>query len=342
MSKFDLLKQTFLGNLGENIPVSVWKHHPNRDRTPEGLAEKEIAFHRKFDHDLLKISFHGRYPVVDWGCEVVYDGAVSGSTTCKNCVVQEASDWEVLEPLDVSDGDFGRQVRAVQLIQGYAQEKVPTMATVFDPAMVAQKLSEKPLTNYMENDPDVLETVLEMITDVMVDFGRATIEAGADGVFLASQHSTYSTVTEEQYQRFIYPYDLKLISKLRGKAKFVVMHLHAKDQDEKIRFDKIAYTPGLDAINWEDQSVELSLADGKRISRKTVLGGIDHNDVLRNDTPDEVKEQVLEAAREAGLKNLIIAPGCVITVDTPEENITAVVDAIRSIVPWAKEWEAYS
>ena len=342
MSKFDLLRQTFLGNLGETIPVSVWKHHPNKDRTPEGLAEEEIAFHRQFNHDLLKISFHGRYPVVDWGCEVFYDGAVSGSTTCKNCVVREASDWEVLEPLDVSDGEFGRQVRAVQLIQGYAQDKVPTMATVFDPAMVAEKLSEKPLTDYMESDPDVLETVLEMITDVMVDFGRATIEAGADGVFLASQHSTHSTVTEEQYQRFIYPYDLKLISKLRGKAKFVVMHLHAKEQDERIRFDKIAYTPGLDALNWEDQSVELSLADGKRISRKTVLGGIDHNDVLRNGTPDEVKEQVLEATREAGLKNLIIAPGCVITVDTPEENITAVVDAIRSIVPWAKEWEAYS
>jgi uroporphyrinogen decarboxylase len=342
MSKFNLLRQTFLGNLGETIPISVWKHHPDTDRTPEGLAEEEIAFHRQFNHDLLKISFHGRYPVVDWGCEVVYDGAISGSTTCKNCVVRQTSDWEVLEPLDVNDGDFGRQVRAVQLIHGYAQDKVPTMATVFDPAMVAEKLSEKPLTEYMENSPDVLETVLEMITDVMIDFGRATIEAGADGVFLATQHSTHSTVTEEQYQRFIYPFDLKIISKLRGKAKFVMMHLHAKEQNEEIRFDKIARTPGLDALNWEDQSVELSLADGKRISRKTVLGGIDHNGVLRSGTRDEVKEQVLQATREAGLKNLIIAPGCVITVDTPEENIVSVLDAIRSIVPWAKEWEAYS
>ncbi len=342
MSKFDLLRQTFLGNLGETIPISIWKHHPSRDRTSEGLAEEEIAFHKQYNHDLLKISFHGRYPVVDWGCEVVYDGAVSGSTTCKNCVVRKASDWEVLEPLDVSDGEFGRQVRAVELLRGYAQDKVPTMATVFDPAMVAEKLSEKPLTHYMENDPDVLETVLGMITDVMVDFGRATIEAGADGVFLASQHSTHSTVTEEQYKRFVYPFDLKLISKLRGKAKFVVMHLHAKDEDEEIRFERIAHNPGLDAVNWEDQSVKLSLADGKRISRKTVLGGIDHNGVLRNGTPDEVKEQILEAAREAGLKNLIIAPGCVITVDTPEDNIVAVVDATRSIVPWAKEWEAYS
>jgi uroporphyrinogen decarboxylase len=342
MSKFELLKQTFVGNLGESIPVSIWKHHPEKDRTPEGLAAEEIAFHKRFDHDLMKVSFHGRYPVVDWGCEVVYDGAISGSTTCDKCVIQEASDWEVLEPLDVNSGEFGLQIRAIELIQKYAHDKVPTMATVFDPSMVADKLSEKPLTDYMDESPEVLESVLDMITSVMVDFARATLEAGADGIFIATQHSTHASVTDDQYKRFVYPFDSKLISKLRAKTKFMVMHLHAKEEDEKIRFDKIADTPGLDALNWEDQSANLTLSEGKKRSRKTVMGGIDHNGIFRTGTPDEAEEQVLQAVREAGLKQLVIAPGCVITVDTPMENIQAVVDSIRSITPWAKEWEAYS
>ncbi|MHA2601406.1 MAG: uroporphyrinogen decarboxylase family protein [Candidatus Thorarchaeota archaeon SMTZ1-83] len=342
MSKFELLKQTFLGNLGESIPVSIWKHHPEKDRTPEGLAAEEIAFHKRFDHDLMKVSFHGRYPVVDWGCEVVYDGAISGSTTCDKCVIQEASDWEVLEPLDVNSGEFGLQVRAIELIQKYAHDKVPTMATVFDPSMVADKLSEKPVTDYMDESPEVLESVLDMITSVMVDFARATLEAGADGIFIATQHSTHTSVTDDQYKRFVYPFDSKLISKLRAKTKFMVMHLHAKEEDEKIRFDKIANTPGLDALNWEDQSADLTLSEGKKLSRKTVMGGIDHNGIFRTGTPDEAEEQVLQAVREAGLKQLVIAPGCVITVDTPMENIQAVVDSIKSITPWAREWEAYS
>ena len=342
MSKFELLKQTFLGNLGESIPVSIWKHHPEKDRTPEGLAAEEIAFHKRFDHDLMKVSFHGRYPVVDWGCEVVYDGAISGSTTCDKCVIQEASDWEVLEPLDVNSGEFGLQVRAIELIQKYAHDKVPTMATVFDPSMVADKLSEKPVTDYMDESPEVLESVLDMITSVMVDFARATLEAGADGIFIATQHSTHTSVTDDQYKRFVYPFDSKLISKLRAKTKFMVMHLHAKEEDEKIRFDKIANTPGLDALNWEDQSADLTLSEGKKRSRKTVMGGIDHNGIFRTGTPDEAEEQVLQAVREAGLKQLVIAPGCVITVDTPMENIQAVVDSIKSITPWAREWEAYS
>jgi len=342
MSKFELLKQTFLGTLDERVPISLWKHHPEKDRHPESLAAEEIKFHQEYDHDLLKISFHGRYPVVDWGCEAIYDGALSGSTTCRNCAITQRSDWETLEPLDVNDGEFGRQVHAVELIHKYAQDKVPTMATVFGPPMVADKLCGNDFVDYLRDSPDVMEQALEIITNVMIEFGRATIEAGADGVFLASQHSTRASISDEHYERFIYPFEKKLISTLKSKAKFIIMHLHAREENEEIRFSKIANTPGLTGINWEDQSANLSLADGKKRARKVVLGGIDHNGVFRTGSVDEAREQVLTAVREAGLKRLIVAPGCVITVDTPPENIKAVADSIREIKPWSEEWEGHA
>lgn len=342
MSKFELLRQVLLGNLEEQIPISIWKHHPELDRTPEGLAKEEIAFHREFDHDLMKISFHGRYPVVDWGCVAIYDGSISGSTTCQSCVVQESSDWETLEPLDVNDGEFGKQIHAIELIKKYAQDKVPIMATVFDAPMVADKLSKKNLTDYMDTTPDIIESVLEMVNGVMIDFGRAALEAGADGLFIASQHSTHAAVSDEQYKKFVYPFDFKMVEKLRGKAKFIIMHLHARDENEDIRFEKIANTNGVDGINWEDQSASLSLNEGKKLARKAVFGGIDHNGIFRSGSADEAKSQVLDALRKAGLHRTVIAPGCVITIDTPRENIHSVVDAVRSIKPWAKEWEEFS
>ncbi len=331
MSKFDLLKQTFLGNVDERIPLALWKHHPIADRTPEGLAKEEIAFHQRFDSDIMKISFFGHYPCVDFGCEARYDGAISGSTTLTKAAIHQASDWEVLEKPDVMEGEFGNQVRAVELISQYAQDVVPTMATIFDGPMVADKICDKQLARYMDENPGIIETALDMITDVMIDFARATLEGGADGLFIASQHSTKSVVTDEHYERFILPQDLKLISKLRGKAKFIVVHLHAREPNEIVRFDKIAHTQGVDAINWEDQSASLGLREGKKISKKAVLGGIDHNGVFRTGTPDEAKEQVLDAIQEAGYEHLVVAPGCVITVDTPEENIQAVKDGVRSV-----------
>jgi len=334
MSKYELLKNTLAGDLGETLPIALWKHHPEADRTPEGLAKSEIEFHRAFDSDILKISFFGHYPCVDFGCKVVYDGANSGSTTLTEASISKANDWEVLEPPDVNAGEFGNQVRAVELIQKYAHGRVPTLATIFDPAMVADKICGKQLTDYMDSHPAIIHDALDMITDVMIEFSKATLEAGADGLFLASQHSSLSSVTDTQYDEFIYPCDMKIISRMRSRAKFMVMHLHAREEDEVIRFDKIARAPGLDAINWEDQTSSLSLRDGKRASGKTVLGGIDHNGVFRLGTPDEAKAQVASAIEEAGLERLIVAPGCVVTMDTPVENMRAVVEYVRSINPF--------
>jgi uroporphyrinogen decarboxylase len=334
MSKYELLKETLLGNVGEQIPLSLWKHHPVVDRTPEGLAAAEIEFHKKLDHDLLKISFFGHYPCIDFGCTADYDGEITGSTTITSYPIKNSAGWEVLEPVDVNAGEFGNQVRAVELIQKYAHGNVPTMATIFDPAMVADRLCGRNLIKYADKDPVILKSALDLICDVMIDFAKATLEAGADGLFIATQHSTQSSISNEHYNSFIYPYHLRMISKLQSKTKFIIMHLHAREANEEIRFDKIARTPGLDGINWEDQSSALSLKDGKKRSRKTVLGAIDHNGIFRTGTPDEAKEQVLSAVNEAGFDHLIVAPGCVITVDTPPDNIIAVRDAIRSINPF--------
>ncbi len=337
MSKFDLIKETLLGNLGEQIPFSFWKHHPTKDRAPRSLADAEIEFHKQFDHDLMKISFFGHYPCIDFGCTAEYDGKISGSTTLTSFPVKSFSDWETIEPVDVNAGEFGNQVHAVELISKYAHGVVPTMATIFDAPMVADRLCGKEMIKYAEQYPEILESVLELINNVMIDFAKAVLDAGADGLFIASQHSTKASISDEYYNRFVYPNDLKLISKTRGKAKFIIMHLHASEDNEEIRFDKIARTPGVVGVNWEDQSSSLSLREGKKRARTTVLGGIDHNGIFRTGTPDDAKTQVLEAIDEAGLKRLIVAPGCVITTDAPTENILAVRDAIRSINPFTDE-----
>jgi uroporphyrinogen decarboxylase len=337
MSKYDLIKETFLGNLGDQIPISLWKHHPELDRNPATLAEAEIDFHKLLDHDLLKMSFFGHFPCIDFGCTAVYDGATTGSTTLTSAAINDVSDWETLEPIDVNAGELGNQIRAVKLIQEYAHGVVPTMSTVFDPAMVADKISDKNFNKYADENPEILKGALDIITDVMIDFASATIDAGADGIFLASQHSTTASVTDKHYKEFVYPYDFKFISRLRGKAKFIVLHLHAREDNEEIRFDKIAKTPGVDGVNWEDQTSALSLKEGKKRFRGAVFGGIDHNGVFRTGSPEDAQKQVLSAIDEAGPNRLIIAPGCVITVDTPQENILALKDAVRSINPYDYE-----
>ena len=333
IDKFDLIKETFKGSGFADIPpVSVWKHFPNDDRSPEGLAEKELEFQRLFDPDLKKISFHGRYSCVDFGCKVYYDGSLSGSTRCKEHAIQTIDDWENLEPVDVNDGEFGKQLKAVDLISRELEDVVPMMVTVFSPMMVADKLT-KNLLLQLRDAPQLLREALEILQKVMTEFSKACLEAGAHGIFFASQHVSRGdprkSLTEEEFNRFCQLPDTTLLRTIRPRADFLVMHLHGRD----IRFKKVVETYPIDAVNWHDQQTFPSLIEARELFPGTLLGGIDEMDTLRKFPTNKIEEDIHQTIGQFGPGKLIIAPGCVIPQDVSNQRIEATINAVRNFHP---------
>jgi len=99
MDNLEILLDTFKGQNSDQTLYSLWKHFPYDDRDPEKLAQTHVRFYNRHGFDLMKISPHGRYPVVDFGCKVdeEYD-PITGSTRCKECTMKTPQDWEILEP----------------------------------------------------------------------------------------------------------------------------------------------------------------------------------------------------------------------------------------------------
>ncbi|MHA2501145.1 MAG: uroporphyrinogen decarboxylase family protein [Candidatus Hodarchaeales archaeon] len=329
IDKFDLIKEAFHGSgFAENVPLSIWKHFPNDDRTPEGLAAKELEFQKRFDPDLKKICFHGRYCCVDFGCKVYYDGALSGSTNCKEHAINALADWESLEPVDVNDGEFGKQVKAVERLNKDLEDIVPMMATVFSPIMVADKLTDE-LTSQLRQSPEIIGESLTILERVMTEFSRACLDAGAQGIFYASQQVSRGedkrALTDEEFNRFSLQPDTALLRKIRNRAEFIVMHLHGHN----IRFQEVAEAYPVDGINWHDQQTFPSLDEARELFSGTLLGGIDENDSLRKESGEKIEEKQQKTLSAFGQGKLVVAPGCVIPQDVPDENIEAVVNAIR-------------
>lgn len=333
VDKFDFINEAFSGSgFTDNVPVSVWKHFPNDDRTPKGLAQKELEFQQRFDPDLKKISFHGRYCCVDFGCKAYYDGSLSGSTNCKEHAIAAIEDWETLEPVDVNDGEFGDQVKAVELLNKELEDVVPMMATVFAPIMVADKLTDN-LTAQLRSSPEVIEEAVKMLERIMAEFSRACLDAGAKGIFYASQQlsrgDTGRALTDEEFKRFSLRPDIALLKNIRNRAEFIVMHLHGHN----IRFKEVIKAYPIDGANWHDQQTFPSLEEARDIFSGALLGGIDENDSLRKDSAEAIEEKLHSTLNAVGQGRLIVAPGCVIPQDVPDENIEAAINAIRKFRP---------
>ncbi|MHA2297633.1 MAG: uroporphyrinogen decarboxylase family protein [Candidatus Hodarchaeales archaeon] len=330
MDKYELVYSALKSyNNSEIFPLSLWCHFPGKDRIPNSLAREEIAFQKRYDPDLMKISPHGRYCCTDFGCVISEEvDAVSGSTHCIKCAISSLEDWESLEPVDVHDGDFGKQIKAAELIMKEYASKVPSMMTVFSPFMVASKIDPELLQRI--NDPDALDIIkggLEIINKVMVEFSKATLDTGVDGLFIASQHFN-KLLTEKDVKSFEVYYIQRIVKEMKNRPDFfTVLHLHGQEPRFQLAVELLeGLLPA--GINWHDRMTPPTLDEAK--FKGGLLGGLDERNSLRKNSPDQIKESLESFLTKIQDKtNKIISPGCVIPTDTQVEAYDALIKAVK-------------
>ncbi|MFW9906845.1 MAG: uroporphyrinogen decarboxylase family protein [Candidatus Thorarchaeota archaeon] len=327
IDRFSLIKATFNRQKTEKVPYALWKHFPEADKTSEGLAKAQLDFQQRFDSDLMKISPHGSYCVVDFGGILGDYRPVSGSRICDKPPISSLSDWETLEPVDPNDGEFGAQVKAVNLIHIQVENEIPTMMTIFSPFMVASKLDPS-LLDHIFQDQQLLSDQITMLSKVMGDFASSVLDAGSDGLFIATQHFN-STLPQDRLQDFEFQPIKSILNQVTKKSSFNVLHLHGEEPYFKIA----TQLPSVHAINWHDQQTPPSLLEARQEFSDGLLGGLDEMTVLRQNDQNKIKQSINKVYGQFNSRGLVFAPGCVLPLDVPENNLAVVVETIKSLIP---------
>jgi uroporphyrinogen decarboxylase len=309
-------------------PVAFWRHAPDVDHTANGLADAMLAFHRRFDLDLVKVMSSGVYCVEDWGCRVAYTGAPSGAKQCLEHAVRAAGDWARVRELDPGQGALGRELEAVRRIARGRHDDAPVLHTVFTPLTIAKKLAGDRLPDDLRSAPAAVEGALETITRTMTRYATAALEAGADGLFVATQTATLEALTAEAQARFELPYARRLVEAVAGRAWLTLLHIHGR----AIAFDELAALP-VHAINWHDRLTPPTLAAAYDRFAGALVGGLSEWETLRRGPVRAIADEVDDALRQTGGRGLILAPGCVLPLEVPEAHLDAVVDAVRRRPP---------
>ncbi len=304
-------------------PVALWRHFPEADGSAESLARAHLAFQERFRFDLLKVTPASGYYGDDWGLRAEHRPNREGVRTYLDIPVKEPADWRRLKALDVNDGAYGRELRAISLVRKALDPAVPVFATVFSPLTVARTLaSESAVLLHMRKEQAALHGGLETIAEVTRRFAAALVQAGADGIFFATQMAAWGLATKKEYQEYGRPYDLHVLEAVSSSS-IVVVHIHGEDS----YFDLFLDYPAA-ALNWHDRRTSPRLGNAREMYPRCLAGGIDESRFAER-RPEEVAAEVQEAIRETGGTRHIVAPGCVIPIDSPAENIDAAVSAAR-------------
>jgi uroporphyrinogen decarboxylase len=194
--------------------------------------------------------------------------------------------------------------------------------TIFSPLTLAYKLVGPRIVADLRAAPQAVEAGLSAIAETTSSFAALCLDAGADGIFFASQLATRQFLTAEEYARFGEPFDRTVLDAVADSSWFTVLHLHGTE----IFFD-LANAYPVQAVSWHDRETKPGLADALHLTDRILMAGLDRR-LLETGGPAEIEEQVRSAVAVTGGSRLILAPSCVIPTGASEANLDAVARAV--------------
>ena len=331
MSNMTKRERVFAAIRGDDVdrpPIGFWGHDFIREWTAEGLAEAMLDMVRTYDYDYLKVNPRATYYSEAWGCRYKQLHDPTQGPELEHWVLNESNDLERIRPVDAASGALGEQLEALRLISDGLAGDVPFVQTVFSPLSVVGRLAQDRsiIKRWMTEAPDALHGALEAITETLAAYTKLSLDVGADGIFFpTTEWGTYDALTDEQYELFGRPYDLRVLKAADG-ADFNIFHVCRAHN----MLDKLIDYPAA-VINWDIHAKgNDSLAAVLAKTDMAVMGGVDIWRTLPKGNPEQVREEVERALRDTGGKRFLVGPGCSISPQTPPENIRAAVEAVKA------------
>jgi uroporphyrinogen decarboxylase len=246
-----------------------------------------------------------------------------GTRTVIKPGLTKAEEWPRLARLAPAAGRLGQEVKAVSLAAEALRGEVPLLQTVFNPLTTAFKLAGDRAFADLRRHPDLFEAGLAIITETTIAYARACLEAGADGLFYSTQCASFRLLNEAEHLRFGARYDRLFLAGIAGRSKFTMLHLHGHD----VMFDQVLDYP-VNIVNWHDRSSDLDLAGAMTRFSGLLAGGLNQEETLVEGPIEAIKGEAREAIAQTRGRRLLIAPGCVVPIATPDSHYRAVIDAV--------------
>lgn len=314
--------------VGDRPPVGAWGHTYKEEWSPTELAAATIDRARRFGWDFIKFQPRASSFAEAFGSEYRPSGhKLRGPILIKEGV-PDVESWrkvELVNPRALDD-----QVESIGIVARELGPDVPVIQTVFSPLTVAGYLvgkSKSRVLRELRKQPELVQPALERIADALVDFSRRSVEAGAAGVFYAiSGYASKDAVPEAVYRDLILPGDLSVLNRLPKHAWFNVVHLCGSN----LHFGLSRELPA-QVVSWSIHNQgNPTLAEGRKISGKAVMGGLGQRATLLYGPPPNVEAEARKAVGETGGLGLLLAPGCSVPPRARDANLAAMLSAIAA------------
>jgi len=298
------VRAALAGEPVDRVPFIFW-HHFKPNGSGARLAELTKAFfHDTFDLDIIKIMPDLPYPEPGRGIA--------------------SSALRDLPRLGLETPIFQEQLTCIRTLRAELGPDYPIILTIFSPLTYALRwIGRDKIVEAVRQDPQSFEQGLPIIAENLRSLLAAAIDAGTSGIFFSCMGATNHHFTREEYARWGKPYDLQALSGT-GKGWLNIVHIHADPEQEgdEIYFEDFNDYP-VQVLSWSDRLTGPDLREALSLTDKCLMGGLAERGPLTHGSEVEIENEILGAVAQTKGRRLILANGCSIPDDNPEQWLHA-------------------
>ncbi len=320
MTPRERVQAAVAGQLTDRLPFAFWYHFRTEPWFPpqlyaeyrppvsddlltfyiEGMVRAERDFWQRYQPDLLKVMHDIPYEM-----------------TPDLPVIERADDWRRLPALEPDKGLFGAHLQVLHRLREQLPPDVPIVETVFNTFYYATRISNGRFLEHLQQSPESVQVGLAILHVNLVAYAKAVIRV-CDGVYYALSGASSDAMPRALYERYLLPLDRELLNAVAD-APLNVLHLHGYGE---LYADLWAQPPAA-IVCWSDRACTLSLAQGRQLFQRCVMGGLNELELARY-SREQLFAQAQAALEEAGRIGFILAPGCALPTDIDPDLLLAI------------------
>jgi len=293
-------------------------YYPTAHNDAQSMARLASLIFTSIGFQGIRLPFDLCVEAEAFGCKTRNGGNESPPSVTKKTFDEQDDFWE---PKGIfKKGRFQVVFDAIRILKEKFGSDVAIYAGMVGPLTLISALYDATtVMRWPIKRPEWMDKNLKMAVDFLARYATLLFEAGADVLSVLDPAASGDLLGRKYFERHLLPAYRQMRAKIQGP-----ISLHICGNTEKF-LDVIPQT-GFEAFSFEGPKVSVQSARQKIGNDMLLVGNIATYDTLLFGTPENVREESLNALAD-GID--LLAPACGVPVQTPTENLKAMVRAVK-------------
>ncbi|MDD2956744.1 MAG: uroporphyrinogen decarboxylase family protein, partial [Oscillospiraceae bacterium] len=299
------------------IPSGFSLHFPRESAFGQAAVQAHLRFFRETDTDILKIMNENLVPNMG--------------------PIKTPDDWRCIRPMSLASPFLQAQLELTRRILEGCDRPAYLVGTVHGitastihpiEACYGYGPVRELLCAHLREKPQPVLDAMARISEAMCLLSQKYIELGVDGVYYASLGGERRYFTDEEFARWIAPFDQAALAAIREAGGHTFLHI-CKDGLNMERY--ASFAPLADVVNWGVYETGFSLEQGRALfPDSAIMGGLaNRSGVVTGGTEEELSAAVKKLVRSQQGLPFILGADCTLPTEIPYEKIRLMAKAAR-------------